>query len=334
MSYPGSSPPSDPTTLKAQRISPLYGAVTEEATKLIGTNFAGSLTATGTTADNFWSVTRGTAVLSSGVVTLTGGTTNADWCQLASVRKARFIAGTTNFFRAMVAFSSVSAANTTTYIGNITTTASAPQNGYCFAVSGTGVISVQSYASAAAVLNASSGFNGTLGTTYSVPDTSQHIYEILYLASGAYFYIDGQLLHRALVTTVMFSPVDMSNAAGVAILNSTSPISRVVTVGLCTVTRYGQNASRPKAVFIPTTNASVLLKTGSGTLHRIIVGLTVNAATLAIYDGLTAGGTQLALLTSGAGNLLPYSIEFDIDFYTGLFIAASGTNAATTVVYD
>lgn len=327
----------DPATKKLIRVSPTDDFVVSEHVRLIGPPFAGSLSATGTTADNFWSVTRGsasTAVLAGGIVTLTGGTTNADWCQLTTIRKARYIVSAANNFRAVLQFAAIAAANTSTYIGNISVTNGAPQNGYCFKVDGAGLVSVQSYAGGAAVLNKASGFNGVLGATYSVPDFYFHSYEIIYVYRGVYYLVDGNLLHYEPATTVMLSPITQSNNASVSVVNGTSPASRVVVVGDMSVSRFGKETTRPQTTYIATASAGTLLKTGAGTLHSVIMGQAVNNASITIYDGTSTGGTILSVLTQGSTSVVPAPVPFGIDFYTGLFVVTTGSNGQTTFVYD
>lgn len=320
----------DPDIGRYQRISPIGSAVVDQITRLVGPHFNGSLS--NGTSDNFWVTGRGTAATSeiaNQLATLTGGTTNSDWCSVQSVRKARFMFANPNLFRALVQFSAVSAANTTTFIGAIATTNGAPQSGYCFAVSGTGVISVQSYTGAAAVLNKASGFSGNLGTTYSVPNTNMHVYEIIYFGEKVWFFVDSTLLHAETPTTTPLSQITNNNIS-ISVVNATTPTSRVVTTWFASVLRFGKDLTRPQSVYIAGA-ATTVLKTGVGTLHDINLGSGING-TVTVYDNTAASGTILAVFTISNNNP-PINLEMEVDFFTGLTVVTSASNQVT-VVFD
>ena len=313
-----------------QRFSPVGGAIVEQTTRLIGAQFEGSL-ANGT-ADNFWATARAgssTSVVGSKIATLTSGTTNTDWCSVATPAKARFLFANPNFFRALVKFSAIAAANTTTHIGPVALTSGAPQNGYTFEIDGAGVISVASWSGASKVLNVASGFNGTLGATYSVPDTNMHQYEIIYFAARVWYFIDRQLLHTAAPTTAIFSG-EMTVPIGISVVVGASAASRVVECWNASVLRFGKELTRPKSTYIAA-DATTLCKTGAGTLHSLIVGDGSNGTVL-VYDGLTAGGTLIMSL--GVLNTTPpNSMAIGLDFFTGLTVVTSAGNKVT-VIYD
>ncbi len=341
MSYINTEQIWDSITNRYARVSTYQTLIVDERTRLVGPTFAETLSTSGTTSDYFWSVSKGTnaiATIATGVATLTSNTTAADWCQLNTIRKARYITSSPNIWRGQIIFNAVSAANTTTYMGPFNGTSGAPQDGFCFAVSGTGVVSLMSFSAGSAVLNINSGFNGTLGTTYSVPDTNNHQWEILYSISRVYFIVDNNLLHTASTTTAPFSPNNMSVQATVSVVNGGSSVtSRVVQVLVSTITRYGKENARPQFAYFSTANAGTVLKYGAGTLHGVVIGNSVNNATVALYDGTSSGGTQITLLTSlvgGGPTSLPQKIDFELDFFTGLYIVTVGTNAATTVIFD
>ncbi len=79
-----------------------------------------------------------------------------------------------------------------------------------------------------------------------------------------------------------------------------------------------------------TTAATTLVKTGRGTLGRVIVNTLGAGSSIAIYDGLDAGGTLLATMSSAAQASLAYGVVFT----TGLCVVTSGgTPADITVAY-
>ena len=312
------------------RISPIGGLIVEQTTRLIGTQFEGSL-ANGT-ADNFWETARGTnatAVIASKIATLTSGTTNADWCSVATISSARFLFANPNMFRALVKFSSVAAADTTTHIGAISMTSGAPQNGYSFEVDGAGAISVASWNGGSKVLNVASGFNGNLGSTYSVPDTNMHAYEIIYFAAKVWFFIDRVLLHSAAPTTAIFSG-EMSVPIGLSVIVGPSATSRILECWNASTLRLGKELTRPQSVYIAA-GATTLCKTGAGTLHSILLGDGA-VGTVSVYDGLTAGGTLLIVL-SVLATTPPNLLAIELDFGVGLtVVTTAGTKV--TMIFD
>lgn len=71
------------------------------------------------------------------------------------------------------------------------------------------------------------------------------------------------------------------------------------------------------------------IKSGSGSLHRIIVG-TTSAGKIEVYDGVDGGEfTQLAELKA---SIAEGSFEFDCKFAKGLYLTNPG-GSKITVVY-
>lgn len=78
------------------------------------------------------------------------------------------------------------------------------------------------------------------------------------------------------------------------------------------------------------TAATTLVKSGAGTLGRVIINTLGAGSSASIYDGLTAGGTLIATVSTAAQNTLSFGIVFS----TGLCIVTSGgTPANITVAY-
>ena len=76
---------------------------------------------------------------------------------------------------------------------------------------------------------------------------------------------------------------------------------------------------------------SATVQTGPGMLHTIIVNSAANAATIAIYDGVDAGGTLRGTIT--ATGQVGLSLLYDMEFTTGLFIAIAVAAVDLTVTY-
>jgi hypothetical protein len=79
-----------------------------------------------------------------------------------------------------------------------------------------------------------------------------------------------------------------------------------------------------------TTAATTLIKTGRGTIGRVIVNTAGAGSSIAIYDGLTAAGTLIATVSSAAQT----SLTFGAAVSTGLCVVTSGgTPANITILY-
>jgi hypothetical protein len=82
--------------------------------------------------------------------------------------------------------------------------------------------------------------------------------------------------------------------------------------------------------------ATTLVKTGSGTLHNIVINRTIASATITVYDGVDATGTLFALITAPATLLSdgPVTATYDCQFSTGLCIVTTGSNLDLTVTFE
>lgn len=79
-----------------------------------------------------------------------------------------------------------------------------------------------------------------------------------------------------------------------------------------------------------TNTADHIVKSGAGTLVRVVLNTAAPTSTLKVYDGTTAGGTLLATL-DGTG-ATPQGFIFNIAVAVGVFAKATGT-ADWTVTY-
>jgi len=71
------------------------------------------------------------------------------------------------------------------------------------------------------------------------------------------------------------------------------------------------------------------VKTGRGTLHRVVIGTTNTTNPIEIYDGAgETGGSKIAELVT---NMTIGSYEFNCDFANGLYIGNHGGSKITVV---
>ncbi len=76
------------------------------------------------------------------------------------------------------------------------------------------------------------------------------------------------------------------------------------------------------------TNTTTNIKSGAGFLHRITVNNPGSSWTITVYDSTSGSGTKLATITPS----LVGSLEYDVEFTTGLTVVTSGTTAGDITV--
>lgn len=305
--------------------TPLNELLSQQPIRLGGQTF------TGTTLDTEeWStsgiVGTGAVTQANNMATMATGTTANSAVTLRTRVAMRFMFGNANQFRAIVKTSDTGTANNIRRmgVGDGTDSLGFMLNGTTFGIY---------YQNNGTTTEITSGFNGTLGTTYTWT-TAPTILEIIYFSAGYWFFINGALLHHIALSTLTMQlcqkltlPIQFTNT------NSGGSTTNIgLDVWNACVFRLGNSHQRPKHKSV-TANGTYTLKLGAGTLRRIIIdtsGATNN--TLAIYDNTTATGTLIATMnTTAAGG----SFDYDVDFYTGLTVVLStGTAAKLTFIYD
>lgn len=81
-----------------------------------------------------------------------------------------------------------------------------------------------------------------------------------------------------------------------------------------------------------TTQATTLVATGNGVLHTITFNKPTATGTVAIYNGIDAGGTLLGTITTPAGGQ-PLTITYDMAFGVGLTIVTGTADQDLTVTW-
>lgn len=84
-----------------------------------------------------------------------------------------------------------------------------------------------------------------------------------------------------------------------------------------------------------TTQTTTLIKTGAGILHSIIVNSHAASATIEFDDALTHTSPVIGIITlpSTITAVIPISLEYDVQFSTGLSVTTGTANADITVVW-
>lgn len=284
--------------------------------RMVGTVFNGNYFDT-----TFWtSAATGTAssvVVSGGLLALNSGTDATGIASCTSVRKARYIAGVSNRYRAQMSMDAANANNLRrwgVYTG---------EDGVYFELSGT-TLYVGTRIGSADTKVASTSWSMFRDT----PNIANvNTYEIYYTNKKAYFSINDELVHVVAPTTSPWSatknlPIKMEtiNVAG-----STSYALKSWVASIC---RLGPEYTDPIYKYISTTG-TYLLKVGAGKLRFLIAG--DNVGTISVYDDLSAVvANQMGLfdLTKTTG---PF--EFNCPFFNGLTIVTT-SNAKVTVIFE
>lgn len=323
----------DPFTTRRAFVNPSGQAVAADGlTRLVGAMWAGS-----TNDTYFWTLANNGAAsaasLTNSVVTVTSGTANNGYGSIVSVRHARFLFVNPNRWRGFLRLTSLTAADCTRYFGAMDITAGNPptlNNGFYFKVASGGGVSVVTKLSTTTEVAVNTGFNGTLGSTYTIPDTNYHGFEIIYYMAAAWFIVDGSLLHKVTPTTALMNDEMNIHCFAMSLNSGSGTTSGSMEIGAMSILRHGKETTRPQFQNLAA-NATTTLKRGTGSLHRIILNSAGSGNTITIYDNTAASGTIIATVSPSSAQPLDY----DLDFQFGLTIVISGgTPSNITVVYD
>jgi hypothetical protein len=304
--------------------SPLGELRVEGMSRVVGESFVGS-----TIDTNVWTSTvanSGTNTQANGLVTVRTNTTANGQAVLASAGTARYIAGTTNYFRGVIRLGDTGTTNNVRRWG-----AFDANNGFFFDLTNS-TFSVVTRKTTVDTAVASGSFNGS-SLSYSL-DTNAHVYEIFYTDHKVYFFIDDVLIH-----TVTASSTTVADTLSLKLRFENTNVSSSTTdlqlaVRSAVICRIGKEVARPKYYNLAVSSATpVVLKYGPGTLDRVIINKKgASGNTLTIYDNTSAFTVVAAIDTETTIG----SLNYGIDLYTGLTIVLNGGASAAdvTIVYN
>jgi len=303
-----------------------------EPSKMVGTKFGASIDA------NFWTAsssgTGAASGVSNGLATLASGTDNSGYAQLRTVRICRFSFTQPLQFRAGIRIPTVAVALNTRNWGAYTDTSRVPQNGVYFSLSETGVLSVNCVKAATPSSVASGSFNGDV-SEYTV-DTNFHFYEIIYFTAGAWFYIDGVLIHHfSLTSATLYNSLD--NPVNMTSINTVAGVtSGVIECCNAAIVKLGKNINYPASKYQAGTTAGVNAKIGSGLVHSLTISGVVNNSVITLYDNTAASGTVLWSSGAMSNQTIPFSINFGIGipFFTGLSFDIAAANSNLLIEFE
>jgi len=303
-------------------ISPTGGLSINPQPRLVGSNFDGA-----TKDTNFWTeaVANGGLVTQSGEIELntrTGASVVADGtAQYNSVRSARFVVGSALMFAGIFKFVTAGTANNVRRMGAYDT-----NDGFYFELDGT-TFSVGSRKSTSDTLVSSGSFNGAYGTTWTPTTTDYYKFDIEWIPLGAIFYVNGQILHKWVaghLTNRMTLPIRFENN------NSAGQDAEVAFDCLgVVIMRYGPLITNPTYYHLSGDAATHLLKVGAGVLQRMVLNNTTGTS-LTLYDGVSAGGIVIGVITSKVVG----AWQYDLPFSNGLTIVTVGNGLDATVIYE
>ena len=308
-------------------ITPHHTLRTSQTFKLAGSKF-------GTGVDtNFWTLTaNGTGsgnTISNGINTSSSGTVNSGYSQTQSVRNARYSGGIPNLYRGQHRVPNLTAALNTRRFGAFTVATRVPQDGFYFEITPAGALSVNCVRDTIVQSVSSGNFNGPLN--FFTLDTNGHVYEIVYAFSQVDFLIDGKIVHMFTPTTApLTSDMDLPIVTQ-SINGASGTTSGVLENWFCGINRLGEEASSPKWFYNLGVNTGVQLKLGAGRLRGVTINTIANGGIVRLYDG-TSAANPIALIKPTTANGGFY--QYDLDFYTGLWLVTVDNATDVTVIYE
>ena len=315
--------------------TPNNEAVTTSKIRLTGTIFDGS-----TIDANFYTlaVSTGTVVQTGSELILTSGTASPNYARVYTNRRARWVTGTTNKYRAQMRFGDAGTANVNRRwgIGWGTSMPTVTDGAYFKLYGTTFTIATMDNTNEREVAQGS--FNGDFGPTYTPPNLTQNTtYEILYTLGNIYFFVGGTLLHKASYNTTHWTYNTTTFHAFADVNNTGASAAVTMTFRMMNISRYGHISTIPTSKYQTGTTGSIY-KRGAGNIHTMIIGAAANGAVITVYDGITTGGTVVwssTITFPGGGNFNPVSLDFSfLPFYTGLYIDVTTASATITTIYE
>lgn len=178
----------------------------------------------------------------------------------------------------------------------------------------------------------SGSFNGRFGDVHKL-STNVQTYEIYWTNSKVWFIVDDEIIHTFSADTETWSStmnfhvfLDTTNTG---VVGASSPI-------LCrtaSIYRLGRLENAPVWRNINTTTTNgLVLKRGAGRLHSINLNTIPNGTSISVYDSLTTTN-PIAIIVPPNG-AMPFLMNYDLDFYTGLTISTTPASVNITVVYE
>lgn len=305
---------------------------TVQPVRLCGTTFEGAVI-----DNNFWTTaaagTAATIAQANAQIIATSGTSNAAAVTMFSVRRARYLGGSSMRYRAVVRVGDTGTVNNKRRWG-IAYGASMPTitDGAYFQLNGTtfGIRIMKTGTETPAFAIDSGSFNGKLGATYT-PPTNVTTYEIYWTNSKVYFVIGDEVLHTISAASNTWSDTMHFHCFADSLNSGVLASSVILNTRSSTIYRLGNMLTLPTYKNISGNAATWNLKYGPGTLHKVIYN-NVQGSSFTIYDSVTGAGNKIATVTTASNSL--GSWDYNCPFFNGLTIVTVGNSLDATVIYE
>jgi len=289
----------------------------------------------GTTPDtNFYTTvvnSNGTATISNRIIDLATTTDSGSSVIVYTNAIGRFIGGSQNHLYGTFRPGDTGVANNTRQIG--VTALSDLADSLYFQLSGTTFSIVANTTGLDQIKIDNGSFNGD-ATTYPITNTF-HTWEIIFTNKEISFYIDKHLVHTLTETTF---PICGSRHLRPFMRNTNTGVGSVTHLYASTLEllTLGETHTQSKPYYHEGQTTGILLKTGIGSIHSLIISGVVNNANVDIYDGISTAGTKIWSSGAMSNQTVPFDITFNTgdQFTTGLFIVKNGANCNTKIFYE
>jgi hypothetical protein len=311
-------------------ISPQGNLRTVTPTRLVGSAFAGN-----TLDTNFWSTAgssgSGGATQSGGRVAISTGSTPDSTARMTSVRMARYVAGASTVYRAVLTLPEVTGNNKRRWGAYTDTDGFFFEDDFSDGANHVLKLVCRKGSSDENVVTSGS-FNGDQGNAFTL-DANVHSYEIYITNSKVFFVISDQLVHTFEGTTDPLSSTLTLPARVESINAGGNTNDNAVHLRVASISRLGP--LHTEAIYKNVVgSATSVLKLGAGVLLKLIVNNAPSNGTITIYDNTAASGTLIATVTLSNTATSPLVLPYECPFFTGLTVVTSGTGLNITAIYE
>lgn len=309
-------------------VSPSGTMLVSTTYKLAGKTFGAS------TDPNYWTMSNSGAGSAAGtanaLTTLSSGTANSGYGQMVSVQTARLISTVPNSWYSAHRVTVVAVAGCTRTWGAGNLSGQTPQNAAYFSLSPAGVLSVVTASGGVATPVASGSWNG-VRSSFTL-DTNVHVYQIIYWLTSITFYIDGVAVHTVTPTTTPMAQSWGWQAFAQSVNSASGTTSGTLEIWQSTIVRLGEADSAPTWKNVHGAVTAAVAKNTPGRLRRVIINDGTSAATVTLYDALTA--TNPIATVAWQNNSAPVTLDYDLEFYVGLTYTTTGAGTDVTLVFE
>jgi len=299
--------------------------------RLIGSTFDSA-----TLDTNFWTstaVSGGTSTPTSGALLLSTNTTANGAITVNSLRRARYVAGSSLRFRTQLLLSAAVTNNKRRWGIAYGSTMPTITDGAYFELNGA-TFSIVTLRDGVETRVSSGNFNGSYGPNFTV-GTANRSYEIYWTNGKVYFVIADTILHTVTASTTTWS-ITMSHYIFLDNVNSSGISSNsTIECRVASIYRLGNITTQPTHKYQSGTTAGVICKYSIGNLNQAIISNVTNNSVITIYDGTTTGGTIIWSSGTMTAQTTPFDLDFkNLPFHTGLFFTITGANCNLLLIYE